>query len=85
MPVQFQFTKQALITGALWILMGIVLQSSPMAAGGVIILLVLTPVTLVVDWLRFKARYAAQERPQFQLSAGEPRPQRLLPPPEQAS
>lgn len=56
--------------------MGAVAQSSQVAAGGLVALIVCTPVTLVADWLRGAVR--RPERAQVLL----PRPaQLLLPPP----
>jgi hypothetical protein len=54
MPIQFKVTKEVLIFCASWILMGAVVQSSPMTAGGVVALLVMAPVALVHDWIEHR-------------------------------
>lgn len=74
--MQLPITKKALSWCAAWIVMGAVAQSSQVAAGGLVALIVCTPVTLVADWLRGAVR--RPERAQVLL----PRPaQLLLPPP----
>jgi len=74
--MQLHITKKALSWCACWVVMGAVAQSSQMAAGGLVALIVCAPVTLAADWL--KASVRRPERAQGVL----PRPtQLLLPPP----
>lgn len=83
--MQFPATKKALTSCGAWIVMGAVVQSSHMAAGGVFALLVWTPVALVIDWRQSRAIGATRGRRLFQRGDGLrslPSPQLLLSPPE---
>lgn len=81
MRMQFPATKRALTWCGAYAVMGAVVQSSHMAAGGVFALLVWTPFALVSDWLLYRKLV----RQVMRILSARPSPQLLLSPPERTS